>query len=127
MFPNYLLPVNAITNAVQITGAIRPKNDADGVQKFAEWNGCPGWVVPVEIIQGTFKKTLPNGKTVESLNLKRLNVTVWSATKPTATVGDYVRFEDLGVGAVDGALFFQALGVAAVGDAAGVAELFDGE
>lgn len=110
-FPNYLLPLDAITYQVQITGEVKEKTDQNGNQKYANWNAQPGWVVPIEIIRGTLTKVLPDGTKAEALDLMRLNVTVWSATKPNAPLGSYVTLTGLAVGAVDGNIFVQATGV----------------
>lgn len=111
-FPNYLLPLEAL-ESVEVIGDIREKVGVDEAQKRETWTGenRPGWVVPVEIIRGSRLKTLPNGKTLETLETEPLNVTVWAHKKPDFEPGAYVKFVGLSVGAVGGKTFFQALGI----------------
>lgn len=108
-FPAYLLPLEAVKNA-QVVREIREKTDANGAHKTANWNGLPGWVVPVEIVRGTREKVMPGGQTLTVLDSAEMSITVWSRQKPAVAVGDYVSFDGLAFGAVEGAIYAQALG-----------------
>ena len=111
-YPAYLIPLESL-ETVEVVGDIREKLGADNAQKRESWTGenRPGWVVPIEFIRGTRLKTLPNGKQLESLETELVNVTIWAYEKPNIGIGDYVSFEKLSVGAMNGNSYFQALGV----------------
>lgn len=111
-YPSYLLPLDEF-KAVEVIGSIREKKDRAGEIKRETWTGksLPGWVVPIEIIRGSRKKTLPNGKMLEIMDSETVNVTLWSTEKPDLSVGDYAEFSGLMAGAVDGKIYIQALKV----------------
>lgn len=109
--PSHLLPIASLVDSVEVVGDVREKTDRDGNIRRSEHFNAPGWIVPVEIIRGTRQKHLPDGKTAEILDAFILNCTVWSAKKPAVKVGDYVEFDGLMIGAVEGNLYAQALGV----------------
>lgn len=111
-YPAYLIPLESL-ETVEVVGHIREKSGADNAQKRETWTGenRPGWVVPIEFIRGTRLKTLPNGQQLESLETELVNVTVWAYEKPNIGIGDYIAFEKLSVGAMNGKSYFQALGV----------------
>lgn len=109
-FPSYLTPLSSLVGEVEVVGEVREKTDREGKKVISKWNGMPGYIVPIEYVQGIKAKALPNGRSVETMNLAQANITIWG-TEPKVKTGDYVLFENLAVGAVDGKLFFQATGI----------------
>lgn len=109
-YPSYLTPLSLFGSA-QVSRDVTEKTDQDGVQKRSDWADAPGWIIPVEGIVGERTKKMPDGRSASILDTQDLNVTVWSAHRPAVAMGDYVQFEGLAAGAVQGNLFFQATGV----------------
>lgn len=111
--PEYLIPVVPLVNPVELVGDITEKVDAKGNQRTCKWvPGLPGWVAPIEVIRGRRKKRLPGGKDAEVLDVQRLNVTVWSSSRPVGHVGDYVKLRFPHVGAIDsGSFYLQCFGI----------------
>lgn len=109
--PNYLTPVDALTSGVEVVGEVREKTDQEGHQRVSPAFGVMGWIVPVEVIRGQRTKSLPGGEEMAVLDTDTLNITVWSAAKPAARVGEYVALKAPMIGAVDGSIYVQALGV----------------
>lgn len=111
-YPKYLLPLEVFSSA-EVIGVIREKKDSSGEPKKETFTGenLPGWVIPVEIVRGLRKKTLPNGNVLETADSETVNVTLWSKEKPHLEMGDYVSFFDLMVGAYEGRIYVQALKV----------------
>lgn len=109
--PSHLIPVNVYHSPMEVVGEVREKRDQEGAQKRSGHFDALGWVVPVEVVRGTRQKPLPDGSTATVLDVDRLNVTVWSNTTPRAMVGSYVEFISPMIGAMDGNIYVQALGV----------------
>ena len=127
MFPTYLQPLSAL-DCVEVVAEVRPKNDENGVQKRCPFAPGVGWIVPIEIVHGEREKTLPTGRTMTVLDSDVVNITVWSMVKPNVHVGDYVRFPQMAVGAVQNTLFWQSMDIEKVETKTdGLEEMFGGE
>lgn len=111
-YPNYLMPLDEFLS-IEVIGDVREKKDKDGKRKSEMWTGENrlGWVIPVEVIKGSRKKKLPNGRLLEIMDTEIINVTLWSEERPDLSIGDYAAFSGLMVGAVDGKVYIQALKV----------------
>lgn len=115
--PSYMDPIAPLIegDGVEVVGSPKLVEDQQGKAKSAAaFPGCLGYKIPVEVIRGSREKTLPSGEVIDLVETKTINVTVWGKSAPSVSVGAYVRFEQLMVGAVDSSLFYQALGVASV-------------
>ncbi|WP_459589856.1 hypothetical protein [Corynebacterium camporealensis] len=116
--PNYMDNVSPLIadEGVEVKNAPKLVEDQKGRAKTAAaFPGLSGYKLPVEVVRGSREKRMPNGDVMEVLETKTVNVTVWAPAPPTVSEGDYVVFKDLMVGAVESSLFYQALGVVAVG------------
>lgn len=109
--PNHLTEVNSYTSPVEVVGETREKRDEEGKQKRSPYFDALGWVVPVEVVRGTRQKPMLDGSTATVLDIERVNVTIWNNDTPRAEVGSYVNLISPMIGAVDGSIYVQALGI----------------
>lgn len=115
--PKYMIGIDEISGPVQVTRepeVVMQRENGEVTDRRKESNafpGCTAYRVEVEYYAGERIKIRPNGeeKTVELLG--QTNVTVWSQTPVTAHVDDYVVFEHLMVGGMQGGPYFQAQGL----------------
>lgn len=110
--PAYLTPVSRWTEPVQVVSAPTVKKTDDGEVKTNDnFPGLTPYRVGVEVITGTKTKVMPDGSTLEFPQVETKNITVWSDMAVHASVGDYVQLEEPLIGAVDGSIYVQALGL----------------
>lgn len=109
--PDYLIRTEIFNSSFEVVGEPRVKTDQAGIEKISGWNGLPGWIIPLEYIAGSKKKALPSGKDVETFILKQFNVTIWKKVLPDFEIGDYVTLDEPLIGAVQGNIFVQAMGI----------------
>ena len=113
--PPYLVPAGLLASEpVEVTRAPELVLVDEKPKANSNFPGCQAYRMAVEVVRGSKKKTLVDGRTVEVALLDEIAVTVWTASAPSAQVGQYVRLSGLMVGAVDGSTYVQALGVSAV-------------
>lgn len=110
--PGYLTPVARWTEPVQVVSAPIVKKDDSGEVKINDnFPGRTPYRMSVEVVSGVRTKVMPDGQTMTFPEVQTKNVTVWSETVITANVGDYVVLDEPMLGAVDGNIYVQALGV----------------
>lgn len=109
--PDYLMRAEVFNGSFEVVGNPRVKTDQAGTEKISGWNGLPGWIIPLEYIAGSKKKVLPTGQDVETFILKQINITVWKQASPDIQIGDYITLDTPLIGAVQGTIFVQALGI----------------
>lgn len=110
--PAYLTPVSRWTEPVQVVSAPTVKKTDDGEVKTNDnFPGLTSYRVGVEVITGTKTKVMPDGSTIEFPQVETKNITVWSDMAVHASVGDYVQLVEPLIGAVDGSIYVQALGL----------------
>lgn len=110
--PAYLTPISRWTEPVQVVSAPTVKKNSEGEVKTNEnFSGLTPYRVGVEVITGTKTKVMPDGSKLEFPQVETKNITVWSAGVVHATVGDYVRLVQPLLGAFDGSIYVQALGL----------------
>lgn len=113
VIPSYLLDVSLLTKPVQVVAQPQVKKNEDGSPKTsAAFPNRLGYSVPVEIVKGYREKVMPSGEKVTVPDFLHITITVWSDTpldgiKPD----DYVVMDRPMVGAVNGSLFYQCLGL----------------
>lgn len=117
--PAYLTPVSRWTEPVQVVSAPTVKKTDDGEVKTNEhFPGLTPYRAGVEVITGTKTKVMPDGSKLEFPQVETKNITVWSAGVVHATVGEYVRLVQPLLGAFDGSIYVQALGLEPVDELA---------
>ena len=109
--PSHLTPVSLITGAVEVMADPREKTDSNGDIKRSKDFNAAGWIVPVEVVRGTRTKALPDGREVSVLDTETINITVWSDSRPLVSTGMYIRLIEPMIGAFNGAIYVQCLGV----------------
>lgn len=109
--PSHLTPVSLITGAVEVMADPREKTDSNGDIKRSKDFNAAGWIVPVEVVRGTRTKALPDGREVSVLDTETINITVWSDSRPLVSTGMYVRLIEPMIGAFNGSIYVQCLGV----------------
>lgn len=110
--PSYLTPIACLTEPVQVVSAPTVKTTDDGEVKANEnFPGQTPFRVGVEIVTGMKTKVMPDGSKFEFPDTETLNVTVWSAGDIHAAVGEYVQLIEPLVGAFNGSIYVQALGL----------------
>jgi hypothetical protein len=109
--PSHLTPVSLITGAVEVMADPREKTDSNGDIKRSKDFNAAGWIVPVEVVRGTRTKALPDGREVSVLDTEPINITVWSDSRPLVSAGMYVRLIEPMIGAFNGSIYVQCLGV----------------
>lgn len=117
--PAYLTPISRWTEPVQVVSAPTVKKTDDGEVKTNDnFPGLTPYRVGVEVITGTKTKVMPDGSTLQFPQVETKNITVWSDMGVHASVGDYVQLEEPLIGAVDGSIYVQALGLEPVDELA---------
>jgi len=109
--PSHLTPVSLLTGAVEVMADPREKTDSNGDIKRSKDFNAAGWIVPVEVVRGTRTKALPDGREVSVLDSETINATVWSDSRPLVSAGMYVRLIEPMIGAFNGSIYVQCLGV----------------
>lgn len=109
--PSHLTPVSLLTGAVEVMADPREKTDSNGDIKRSKDFNAAGWIVPVEVVRGTRTKALPDGREVSVLDSETINITVWSDSRPLVSAGMYVRLIEPMIGAFNGSIYVQCLGV----------------
>lgn len=110
--PSYLTPIKRWTEPVQVVSAPIVKKDDSGEVKINDnFPGRTPYRMSVEVVSGVRTKVMPDGQTMTFPEIQTKNVTVWSETVITANVGDYVVLDEPMLGAVDGNIYVQALGI----------------
>lgn len=113
--PPYLVPAGLLASEpVEVTRAPELVLVDEKPKANSNFPGCQAYRMAVEVVRGSKKKTLVDGRTVEVALLDEIPLTVWTVTAPSVQVGQYVRVSGLMVGAVDGSTYVQATGVQAV-------------
>ena len=130
IIPNYLTPVGdkGLTGALELIKAPVLKTDEDGAPKTStSFPGRTPYVVSLELIRGIRTKRLPNGESVDLPDTQQLNATLWmEGVAPDYQVGDYVVLDTPMVGAFNGSIFVNALGLKGVDTADGLEEMLGG-
>lgn len=109
--PEYLTKIKVFTDPFEVVGTVREKIDQQGREKRSSWNEAKGWVIPVEYVASVKEKRLLNGQNVNSMILKKINITVWSESLPVVEIGNYIELIEPLVGAFNGDIYIQALGI----------------
>lgn len=112
--PSYLIGGDLFTGAVQVITEpqLVMERGEKGKPKTAKaFPGRHAYACRVEAAQGTEKKILPNGKELTYPVFAQVKVTFWLDQVPSVEVGSYVRLVVPMVGAVDGSVYLQALGM----------------
>lgn len=109
--PSHLTPLELLAGAVEVLADPREKTGENGEIKRSKDFNAAGWIVPVELVRGTRTKALPDGRTATVLDTEQLNITVWSDSRPLVSPGMYVRLITPMVGAFNGAIYVQCLGL----------------
>lgn len=117
IIPSYLVPAGILaTEPVEVTRGPEMKLVGEGDEKKPKVNpnfpGRTAYSMAVEVVRGTKRKTLFDGRTAEVPVLDEIAVTVWAEGAPEVEPGDYVNLRGVMVGAVDGNAYVQVLGVA---------------
>lgn len=111
--PSHLTPLELLAGAVEVLADPREKTGENGEIKRSKDFNAAGWIVPVELVRGTRTKALPDGRTATVLDTEQLNITVWSDSRPLVSPGMYVRLVSPMVGAFNGSIYVQCLGLVA--------------
>lgn len=111
--PSHLTPLELLAGAVEVLADPREKTGENGEIKRSKDFNAAGWIVPVELVRGTRTKALPDGRTATVLDTEQLNITVWSDSRPLVSPGMYVRLVSPMVGAFNGSIYVQCLGIVA--------------
>lgn len=109
--PGHLTPLALLAGAVEVLADPREKTGENGEIKRSKDFNAAGWTVPVELVRGTRTKALPDGRTATVLDTEQLNLTVWSDSRPLVSPGMYVRLVAPMVGAFNGSIYVQCLGL----------------
>lgn len=110
--PSYLTPISCLTEPVQVVSAPSVKTTDKGeVKENENFPGQTPFRVGVEIVTGMKTKVMPDGSKFEFPDTETLNVTVWSKDDLQVTVGEYVQLIDPLIGAFNGSIYVQALGL----------------
>lgn len=112
--PSYLIGGDLFTGAVQIVTEpqlVMERGEKTKPKVSVAFPGRHAYACRVEAAQGTEKKTLPNGKELTYPVFAQVKVTFWLDQVPNVQVGEYVRVLVPMVGAVDGSVYVQALGM----------------
>lgn len=113
--PPYLIPASVLASEpVEVTKAPEMVLVDEKPKVNSNFPGRTAYRMAVEVVRGTKEKTLFDGRSAEVPILDEISVTVWTASAPSAQVGQYVRLAGVMVGAVDGSTYVQATGVTAV-------------
>lgn len=117
--PAYLTPISRWTEPVQVVSVPTVKKTNDGEVKVNDnFPGMTPYRVGVEVITGTKTKVMPDGSTLQFPQVETKNITVWSDMAVHASVSDYVQLVEPLIGAVDGSIYVQALGLEPVDELA---------
>lgn len=114
--PSHMISASALADPVEVVREpeVSTARDSDTPKTSAAFPGTTGYRVTVEYLRGMREKTFSDGREMEIPVLDTVTVTVWSRTPVTASIGDYVEFSDLMVGAFDSSVYVQAQGMTVV-------------
>ena len=128
--PNYLTPVGAdgLSGALELIKAPVLKTDENGAPKTSKsFPGRTPYTVSLELIRGIRTKRLPNGESIELPDTQQFNATLWmEGVAPDYQVGDYVSLDTPMVGAFNGSIFVNALGLNDAATVDGLEEMLGG-
>lgn len=115
--PKYMIGIDEISGPVQVKQepeVVMQRENGEVTDRRKEskaFPGCTAYRVEVEYIADVYEKVMLNGEVEINKIFGQMNVTVWSQTPVTAHVDDYVVFERLMVGGMQGGPYFQAQGL----------------
>lgn len=113
--PDYMTPLDALTGPVEVKvepSVVTENRESAAPKTSPRFPGRTPYRVGIEIVRGFSTKTMPDGTVLDAPDLAQMNVTVWSLSgAPDVRGGEYVQFTQPMIGAVDGALYVQALDV----------------
>lgn len=100
--PAGMIPVTALTGAVEITSELHLKVDEEGNPKEnANFPGRIAYGTRVEVVTGYREKTMPDGKIITIPELEKFPLTIWTENAVDLEVGTYVYLQNLYAGMVD--------------------------
>lgn len=112
--PSYLIGGELFTGAVQVISEpelVMERGQEAKPKSSASFPGRQAYSCRVEAQQGTETKKLPSGKEITYPVFAQVKVTFWLDQVPSVEIGSYVRLLAPMVGAVDGSVYVQALGM----------------
>ena len=100
--PAGMIPVTALTGAVEIASELHLKHDEEGNPKEnANFPGRIAYGTRVEVVTGYREKTMPDGQSLTLPELKNYPLTIWTENAIDLPVGTYVYLQNLYAGMVD--------------------------
>lgn len=112
--PSWMIGGDLLGAGGQLLGDPEMKLDKE-TKELKTSKGFPGltpWAVTVEWSRGTRTKVKPDGSTMSLPVFEQTPVTIWTeGDRPAVKLGDYVRLVTPMIGAVNGSVYVQALGL----------------
>lgn len=119
--PAGMIPITALTGAVEIVMPLYLKIDDEGSPKEnVNFPGRIAYGTRVEVVTGYREKTMPDGAVITIPELEKFPLTIWTENELDLPVGTYVYLQNLYAGMVEKNVYLWT-------DNLALAEVTDGE